>query len=452
MKTGPEKSLRMRAGYGAADFSCNMIWGVITTYLMYFYTDVIGLAAASVSLVFLLARVIDGAVDLLIGFAIDRTNTRWGKSRPYILFGAVPLGIFAALAFAVPGMGTDGLVVYAFVTYLGLSIFYSVVNIPLASLLPSLTGDARERTVLATWRIVFGSLGATVASILMMPLVRSLGGESLREGFLQAMIVFAVISTLILLYSFTTLRERVVTTQATPSLKKVFGSLRHNRPWQIFFANVFFMWGAYFLYQGALIYYFTYNVGRADLVPLFAGISTFVPLLGTLAAPYLSRRHLKRSIFTLGSAINLAGLLLTLIADLAVLPLLIASVISAVGQGLRLGIYYSMQADPVDYGQWKTGVNAAGTLSSFITFAGKLTMAGAGALSAVLLNAGGYVANQVQTPAALLAIEASFLYIPIILVVCSMVLMQYYRLDGIYPSIRAELDQREQASATLVAS
>ena len=442
--------MKQRLGFGAADFSCNLIWGITATYLMFFYTDVMGLAAADVALLFLLARLLDGAADVAVGLCIDKTNTRWGRSRPYIAFGAIPLGVFAVLSFYSPGLQGQALWAYAFITYLMLSICYSVVNIPLASILPSLTRSAKERTVLATYRIIFGALGATAASLLVIPLVDILGGGSQRHGFFLMMTVIAVFASVLLLVSFFSLKERVDQPTEPVNLKRVLQSLKHNRPWQIFTLNVFFMWGAFFLYQGGLIYFFTYAVQRPDLVPLFAGISTFVPLLGTALTPLLAARWYKRSIFTLASLVNMLGMLLMIGSGLNLTGLLMGSVIAAVGQGMRLGIYYSMQADPVDYGEWKTGVSAAGALSSIITFVGKLTMACAGAASALLLGWGGYAANQPQTPQALEAISAGFLYIPTLLVGVSMLVMQFYRLDKLYPDIRAELDRRAARQAPLI--
>ena len=324
-------------------------------------------------------------------------------------------------------------------------------NIPLASILPSLTRSSKERTVLATYRIIFGALGATAASVLVIPLVNVLGGGSQRHGFFLMMALIALIASLLLLVSFYTLKERVEYRAEPVRLGKVLQSLKHNRPWQIFTLNVFFMWGAFFFYQGGLIYFFTYYVQRTDLVPVFAGISTFVPLLGTALTPQRATRFYKRSVFTLASLMNLLGMIVMIACDRDISGLLIGSIIAALGQGMRLGIYYSMQADPVDYGEWKTGVSAAGVLSSVITFVGKLTMACAGAASALLLGWGGYVANQPQAPEALEAINAGFLYIPVVLIVLSIAVMQFYRLDKIYPRIRAELDERaalENAAAS----
>ncbi|MCY8235181.1 glycoside-pentoside-hexuronide (GPH):cation symporter [Priestia endophytica] len=431
-----------RIGYGIADFSCNLIWQTITLYLMFFYTDVVGIAAAQVGILFLLTRVIDGIADVAMGVVIDKTNTKWGKSRPYFLIGAIPFGLLAILAFYVPDIGPVGKLVYAYFTYLGLSLAYTMVNIPLASILPSLTSNGQERTMLATVRIIFASIGATAVSALTLPMVRTLGNGSQAQGFFWTIVIFAIVGTMLFFVTFKTVEEKVKIRQEKITVKQAFSTLRGNTPWYIFAFNILFMWGSYFFQQGALIYYFTYNVGRADLAAIVASIMAFVPIIGTFITPLFAKRMLKRTVFMIASTINLAGILIMLIANVNVPLLLIGAVVLALGHGLRQSIYFSMQADPVDYGEWKTGISAAGVISALNGFLGKVAMAGTGAISGWLLTKGNYVPNETQTSSALLAIKLNFLIIPAIMVVISMIIMCFYRLDKMYPAIRAELDHR----------
>ena len=141
---------KQRFGYGMGDFACNLIWQVISLYLLYFYTDVMELDPVAIAAMFVVCRVIDAVTDVLVGFAIDKTKSRWGKSRPWFLFGAIPFAVSAFLAFSVPDITPDGKLIYAYATYIFLSFMYTVVNIPLASILPAMTDDVNESTVLAT--------------------------------------------------------------------------------------------------------------------------------------------------------------------------------------------------------------------------------------------------------------------------------------------------------------
>lgn len=432
---------RQRFGYGIADLSCNLVWQMISLYLMFFYTDVMGLPAYYVGIMFLAARLVDGVADVLMGLVIDNTSTRWGRCRPYLLIGAVPFGLLCILAFYVPDFGTTGRLIYAFITYLCLSFLYTLVNIPFCAMLPFLTSESKERTTLSTVRILLGSLGSTIVAVATLPLVKALGQGNQEQGFLYTAIVFGIIATFFLLVSFRTVEEKINITQERMTLSRAWRGLRNNPPWFVFAINIFLMWGAFFFQTGALVYFFNYYVGNTELTALIAGISTFVPLLGTLTVPLLAKRMKKRHVYLVASAINLAGMAIMIAAGINVAGLIGGAVILSLGAGQRTAIYFSMQADPVDYGVWKTGINTAGILTSINGFLGKVAMAGAGAITGIMLSAGGYVANSVQTSEALFAIKACYLYIPAALIVISMLWIgKFYRLDDHYEKIRADLD------------
>ena len=434
---------RQRLGYGSADLACNLIWQMIALYLMFFYTDVMGLTPAQVATLFLVTRFIDAITDVLMGLLIDRTSTRWGKSRPYFLYGAVPYGLLALLAFYVPDVSMTGKIIYAYITYVGLSAVYTLVNIPMASILPALTGDAQERTVLATTRIIFSFIGATTVGLLTLPMVGFFGGgENQSKGFFFTMLIFAIVGAILFVVTFFNVRETQHTENPKVSAKEAFKALKGNTPWFIFAVNIIFMWGSFFFQMGAMIYYFNYYVGDAKLGSLVAGIASFSPILGTFITPFFAKFYLKRTVFMWASAFNLAGLIFTFFAGTSTALIIIGVVITWVAHGLRHGIYFSMQADPVDYGEWKSGVSAAGILSSINGFIGKVAMALSGAISGWLLTWGGYVANEAQSDNALFAIKLNYLIIPIVMVSISMLIMSFYRLDKQYPQIRAELDAR----------
>ncbi|WP_222934642.1 glycoside-pentoside-hexuronide (GPH):cation symporter [Paenibacillus terrae] len=351
---------KQRLGYGVADFACNLIWQMITLYLMFFYTDVMGLQVLAVSALLLVTRVVDGVADAIMGIIIDKTRTRWGKSRPYFLFGAIPFGILGILTFYVPDIGPVGKLIYAYFTYMGLSLAYTMVNIPMASILPSLTRDGQERTVLATTRIIFSFIGATAVSVLTMPLVRMLGNGSQAHGFFWTMVIFSVVGMMLFFVTFKNVEEKVKLRQEKVTVAQTFSALKGNTPWYIF-------------------------------------------------------------------------------------GLIVGAVISALGNGVRTAIYFSMQADPVDYGEWKSGISAAGFISSLNGFIGKVAMALAGAVSGVFLTWGNYAPNQTQSASGLFAIQLNYLIIPLILTVISMIIMYFYRLDHIFPQIRNDIQERNQA-------
>lgn len=437
---------RQRFGYGLGDFACNLIWQMISLYLLYFYTDVMKLNAGAVAVMFIVCRVIDAVTDVLVGFAIDRTKTRWGKSRPWFLFGSVPFAITAYLAFTVPDISPDGKLVYAYVTYILLSFMYTVVNIPLASILPALTDDMNERTVLATWRKFLAFLGSTVVSATALTMVKLIGNGNEALGFHVVMAIFGVIGCICFLLTFALVRENnSARTKKSATLKETIHSLAHNTPWKLFALNILFMWTGYFMQSAALVYYYKYYVGSESLSTLVATIMTMIPMLANLTVPFLAKRLGKRNLYSTAAVVQLVGLVIIGIAGTNTTIIVIGAVISAAGYGVKESIYFSMQADPVDYGEWKTGVQAAGTLSSINGFLGKVAQAAAGGLSGLLLEWGRYDSGAVvQTANALTAIRAMYLYIPVILLICSVITMAFYHLDEQFPQIQKELEERRK--------
>lgn len=435
---------KQRIGYGLGDFACNLIWQVISLYLLYFYTDVMQLNALSISAMFVVCRVIDGITDLLVGYAIDKTHTKWGKSRPWFLFGAVPFAAAALLAFSVPNISPSGKLVYAYATYIFLSFMYTVVNIPLASILPALTDDMNERTVLATYRKFLAFLGSTIVSATALTLVHLIGQGNEALGYRVVMGIFGVVGCICFFLTFALVRETNLQENAkSATLKETIASLAHNTPWKLFALNILFMWTGFFMQSSALVYYYKYYVGSEAMASLVATIMSMVPMVANLTVPFLAKRLGKRNLYVTSAAVQLAGLVVIMISDLSTTGIIAGAFISAVGYGIKESIYFSMQADPVDYGEWKTGVQAAGTLSSVNGFLGKVAQAVAGGISGLLLAWGAYDSTAaVQTAAALTSIKAMYLYVPMILLVCSIATMSFYKLDKQFPQIQAELEQR----------
>ena len=436
---------KQRFGYGMGDFACNLIWQVISLYLLYFYTDVMGLSPAAIAAMFIVCRILDAITDVLVGFAIDKTKSKRGKSRPWFLFGALPFALAAFLAFSVPDISPQGKLIYAYVTYIFLSFMYTVVNIPLASILPAMTDDVNERTVLATWRKFFAFLGSTIVSATALTMVQMVGKGNEALGFRIVMGIFGIVGCLCFFLTFALVRENnLPKEEKKATLKATASSLAQNTPWKLFALNILFMWTGYFLQSSALIYYYKYYIGSTALSSLVATLMTMMPMAANLTVPFLAKRLGKRNLYSSAAAVQLLGLLVILFADKNTTIILAGAVISACGYGIKESIYFSMQADPVDYGEWKTGIQAAGTLSSINGFLGKVAQAIAGGVSGLLLAWGSYSDGAaVQTANALFAIKSMYLYIPIILIICSIATMSFYKLDNQFSEIQKELATRK---------
>lgn len=437
---------RQRIGYGSSDFACNLIWQMISLYLLYFYTNVMHLNAGAVSIMFLVTKFIDGVSDLIVGYLIDKTNTRWGKSRPWILFGAIPFGVTAVLAFSVPDIGQTGMLIYAYVTYILLSTSYTIVNIPMASILPALSENPHERTVLASCRTFFSSVGSTVVSAFALTLVDKFGNGNEALGFRIVMIIFGVIGCLVFFFCFFNTKERVMVQAEKVSLKANISCLLHNGPWKLFALNIVWFFGGYVIQASAVIYYFTYVVQNVAMVQIVATITTLVPIVTNLLAPFFVKLTSKRKLMIGGSAVHAGGLLLIFFGGTNVSVLIGGAVIAAAGYGLKGSMHFAMQPDPVDYGEWKSGVNTAGTLSAVNGFIGKVGMAIASSIGAALLQFGGFDAVlSVQSATAQSYITTMYIWVPIVMNIATIITMMFYNLDKIYPQIIKELDERRAA-------
>jgi len=434
---------RQRIGYGVGDLGINLYFISTATYLLYFYTDVFGISAAAAASVLLVARVVDAVTDPLMGMIAERTRSRWGRMRPYLLFGAVPLGVLGVLTFTTPDLGGSGKVIWAYATYIAFGILYTIVGIPYSALTSSLTNDHHERTVLSTIRMAFAFGGGYAISVGMLPLV-SLFGDPDR-GFSIVMILFACIATALLWLTVLATEERI---QPPPTQRLSVGdslsAVFRNPP--LLVVMVLFAGGmlSFTVRQTVTVYYLKYNVGREDLVALFFGITMPVMFLGLLAVPKLAAR--------LGKAGGIiAGAALTMVASLGLYftpyesigGIFFFSCLMALGGTPIAVLGWAMIPDTVEYAQWKLGLRADGAIFSFASFFQKLAKAVGGAGVAGALAVAGYVANAGQTENALATIHNLMTLAPAGIMLVMIVAAWFYRLDerthaSIVASLNAE--------------
>ncbi|KKI93443.1 sodium:solute symporter [Bacillus sp. SA1-12] len=435
-----------RISYGLSDTACNLVFQVIGTYLMFFYTDVFGLSIAAVGTLFLVARVIDALDAPLFGVLIDRTNTRWGKSRPYFLWLAVPFGVMATLTFFTPDLSYQGKLIYAYITYISVGIIYSGINIPVTSILPSLSSNPQERTVLGTVRSIGGQMGAIIVTVATLPIVSVLGGGDDQKGFFWTMLIFSAFGVVMLLITFKNTKERVILPgkKVTP-FKEGIKAIRGNLPWFIMIFLNFIYWMGQTIKNQTTVYYFANNIGNAKLVPIMMSFN-FITLFSLVLTPTFSKRIGKRNTMILGLVIGVIGqILISIGGTMENIPLIMAgTIIGTFGTGFILGLISVMLADSVDYGEWKNKVRAAGLLTSASSFGAKFGMGIGGALTAAILSAGGYIANQKQTDSALQAIEFNFIWLPIICSGLAIIALLFHKFDKQEKQIIKDLDERRR--------
>lgn len=421
-----------RFSYGLSDFACSFTFSLIGTYLMYFYTDIFGITAAAVGTLMLVARVIDALDGPFWGIMIDHTHTKWGRSRPYLLWFNAPFTIFTILCFTTPDLPMNWKIVWAYVTYIGINVFYSAVNIPLTSILPSMTSNPDERVLLSTIRSLFSNFGGTLISVIALPLVTLFGGsDNSRKGFFWLAVMAALVFFVIYLIVFANIREHVKTRSSEKALpiKTSLKALKNNWPWVIIVGLNFIYWLGMQTKGQVTIYFFKYNLERPGLVSL-ALFFNAVGLISVFITPYVVTKLGKKRTLLTGLGISIGGqLILGLGAQLLNIPIvIIGTIVGNFGNGFVGALIAVLLADAVDYGEWKNNVRAEGIVTSASSFTAKFGMGLGGAITGMLLSAGHYVPNKVQSASALFSIEANYVWVPMIALVISFILILLYRL------------------------
>lgn len=420
-------NLKTAAGYAVGDFGINLYFISVMTYLLYFYTDVLGISAVAAGGVFAVARFVDAVTDPLMGAIAERTRTRWGRMRPYLLFGAVPLGLITILTFTVPDLDSQGKVVWAYTTYILFGLIYTVVTIPYATLTASLTVDYQARTKLSTYRIGCAFSGGFLVSVGTMPFVSMFETEA--EGFQMLMVLFGVIATVLLLITFATTKEVVQPKQEKISLKQSLRAIVRNKPLLIVIGIFSCGMLSFTVRQTTTIYFFIYNVGDPSLIAWFFGITLGCMLLGIFAVPYLAARYGKAGATRLGAYLTIIaciGFYLTPYTEVE--QIFFWGSLVALGGTPVAVLGWAMIPDTVEYAQWKHGVRADGAIFSTASFFQKLAKTIGGAGVAFVLGLAGYVGNAPQTADALQAIHGVLTLAPIAIMVVLIILTKIYPL------------------------
>ena len=424
-------SVTEKIGYGLGDAAANFIFQTMLVFQLAFYTDTFGITAAAAGTLFLVVRVWDAIFDPVMGVIADRTNTRWGKFRPWVLWTAVPFGIMGFLTFTTPPFGAEGKLIYAYVTYILLMMVYSANNLPYSALSGVITGDLAERTSLSSYRFVCAMSAAFVIQGLALPMVNYFGQGDTAKGYQITMGVFSVLAVVFFIITFATTRERV---QPDPtqqsSVKQDFADLTKNGPWIAMFVLTLILFITLSMRGGVMLYYFKYYVGREDLFSLFNVCGLGATIAGVIGSTALARRYGKRDVF-------IAGLALTVVftAAFAFLPrdavavIFVTEMLRQLAYGFTIPLLWAMMADVADYSEWKNRRRATAIVFSAIVFALKAGLGFGGAIGGWVLSAYGYVPNVEQTERALQGIKLTVSVFPAITFAICVACLFFYRID-----------------------
>lgn len=500
--------LRERICYGFGDAASNLFWQTITLYLLFFYTDVFGLTAKAAGLMFFVSRVLDALFDVVIGMTADRTNTRWGKFRPYLIWMAVPLAVAAVLAFSTPGFGGTAKVIYAYVTFILFMFMYSAINIPYTALLGVISGYPAERTSASSFKFIGAFVSCSFVAATALPFAKYFGQGNAAKGWQMTLALYGAMAVVLFLITFFSTHERIqpIAKEKT-SVANDLKDLSKNMPWMLLFTVTILFILYVCIRLSVTTHYFKYYIcdyPRELVVPWLAQLTNFlIPLVnllvdlinvplgwfGKVIEPYtvLDIDH-KFGFEVLASAFNTVGSVFAILGVFLVpwftrlvggrkatiillsiglictgsfyflnpsnLPLIF--VLQAIGSmvgGPISALLWVMYADAADYSEWKTGRRATGLVFSASIMSTKLGWAVGSMIAGLILAATGFIPNVAQNIDVQNGLKAMMSVIPAAIGLVALILLFFYQLDeATMKKIKAELEARRKAGGESAAT
>lgn len=466
--------LKEKIAYGFGDAASSMFWKIFGMYSLFFYTDVFGITAAAAGTMFLIARLWDSFFDVFVGIAADRTKTKWGKYRPYLLWFAIPFAVMGVFTFYAPDLSSTGKLVYAYITYSLMMIVYSLINVPYASLLGAISADPEERNQLSSYRMSFAFIGSFVTFMLLQPLIdffsKTFDSESVRQatqsaeasvstsviGWVMGVGVIGIICVILFLLCFSWTKERVqqIESEENVSIKTDLKNLFHNAPWWILVATGLAALLFNAVRDSVAIYYFrdyvklNYKMAGTgwDMTTIYFLVGQAANLIGVMAAPSISAKYGKKKTYMI--AILMAGLLSIVFYFIPnnIVWILALQFLISIFAGYVLPLLWSMFADIVDHQELLTGRRATGLIFSSSSMSQKLGWALGAALSGWILAWFHYVPDAIsQSPETIFGEKIMISLLPAACCVLALIGMVFYPLsDKKVKEISEELNSRRQ--------
>ncbi len=442
-----------KIGYALGDMAANFIFQAMLALQLFYYTDTFGLTAAQAGTLFLVVGLIAAAFNPVMGVIADRTNTRFGKFRPWLLWTALPFGIIGVLTFTTPNLSPSGKFIYAWTTYLLLRLIYAVNNVPYASLTGVLTGDPDERTSIASWRQIFANLAGFIVQSLAIPMVAFFGRGNDARGYQLTMGLLSVLSVLFFVIAFFATKERIQPDpQQKTSLARDLSDLFKNGPWVVLFLVTMFYFMAIAMRGSVMLPFFKYVAGNAELFSWFNGFGLASLILGVAVSTPISVRLGKRRLFILSMVLTgVFNMLLLFLPPHATVAIIASEVLRQFCYGTSGPLIWAMMGDVADYGEWKTGRRATGTVTAAVVFALWVGLALGGAIAGWLFAFYGYVPNVAQTAHAITGIRLTAgLYAALAFFAVAACLFFYPISRQINKTISDDLAERRKLYAPLV--
>ena len=424
-------SLKEKIGYSLGDTASHFVWDMVGFWILIFYTDTYGISAAAAGTIMLIARFWDMASDPIMGIIADRTKTKWGKFRPYILWMALPYSVLAVMAFTTPDFGNTGKIVYAGVTYILLMTVFTAINLPYSSLGAVMTADSYERAGLNSYRFIFAFVGQFIVSGAALYLANYFGKGDSAKGYQYTLILFSIVSFILFMITFKTTKERVQPPKKQEeSLKEDFFNLFKNRPWVILFFVGIISFIMFAMQNLSIAYYFKYYIGKEESVQLFNVIGTVALIVAIPASKPLAQRFGKRNVFLASSLLSGFFFIMLYLPGVNDIYMIYGfNILAKMSYAPAVPLLWTMLADTADYSEWKTGRRATGLTFSAATFAQKAGWGIGGALAGWMLAIFKFTPNVEQTETAITGIKLMISVFPGVLYMSCAILLFFYSID-----------------------
>lgn len=443
-------SFTERLAFGSGDLANNIIYAAISTFLMFYYTNVIGISAAAVGTIMLISRFLDCFADLTMGVIVDRTKSKYGKARPWIIRMAIPFAIGGVLLFSVPtSWGVSAKLIYIFVTYnLTSTIIYTSINVPYATLNALITQDQYERSVLSIFRMILSTVGSMGIALLTLPVVKMFGNDV--RAWTYTFALFGVVAIALFTFTFLGTKERVKPADESKAKEDVpikvgLKVLFQNKYWIYITLILILIFVGMTINGGATVYYAQVVMGNTGAVGMLTTASSLAQIIAMFMVAGFIKKFGKRNVMIAGSSIIILGYIVVALAVSNVQILLLGNIIRGIGGAGIAACMFAMVSDTIEYGEWKTGVRIEGLTNSAASFGFKVGGGlGAAAIGWVLAAAGYVGTAKVQSASAIFAIKSLYVYIPIIITLVQIGILFLYKLDEEYPKILKDLQERSK--------
>lgn len=436
--------------YGCGDAGCNIIYTAMTGFLLLYYTNYAGVSAAAVGTIMLISRVFDGISDLIMGTIVDRTHSKYGKARPWILRMCVPFAIAGVLLFSVPTSWASNVkLVYIFITYnLVSTVIYTAINVPYSALNALMTQDPYERSVLSVYRNLLATAGSLFINTFTLRFVEFFGDNA--AAWSKTFGVFGALAVIVFLINFFGTKERVKSVAVADGkvhdvpIKEGFSSLFKNKYWIIVTVMLALLFVAMALYGGASVYYADLILGNRNLVATINNAVYIAQIVSMFGIAFIIKKYGKRNVMVIGCVLSIAGFGIIAFSGTYAMVIL-SGVLRGIGAACMGATMWAMVSDTIDYGEWKTGNRTEGLANSACSFGYKIGNGLGSAMLGWILAIGGYNGEAMaQTNSAIFSVKLAFVIIPCVLYVVIMILMSMYNLDKEFTNIISDLKEREK--------